>query len=166
MSVEQTVVMEMGLYSDELRPRIELTDDASYLRFLIRQQVEMSQMYEKKLVLKQNQIDALENRKDTVAVENQWKERYEIMEKRSEAMEKQNEEHLKSMEKHFKDRYELMEKRVEIHVAFQEEYKNEISDLKYKLNEMRIDRDEYKYSLDNRDQEVLRLTAKLSDKQI
>jgi hypothetical protein len=159
MSVEQTVVMEMGLYSDELRPRIELTDDASYLRFLIRQQGEMSQMYEKKLVLKQNQIDALENRKDTMAVECQWKESYEIMEKR-------NEEHLKSIEKNFKDRYELMEKRVEIYAEFKKEYENEISDLKYKLNEMRIDRDEYKYSLDNRDQEVLRLTAKLSDKQI
>jgi hypothetical protein len=123
-------------------------------------------MYEKKLVLKQNQIDALENRKDTVAVENQWKERYEIMEKRSEAMEKREEERLKSIEKNFKDRYELMEKRVEIHVAFKKEYENEISDLKYNLNEMRIDRDEYKYSLDNRDQEILRLTAKLSDKQI
>jgi hypothetical protein len=101
-----------------------------------------------------------------MAVENQWKERYEIMEERSDAMEKRKEEHMKSMEKNFQDRYELMEKRVEIHAGFKKEYENEISDLRYKLNEMRIDRDEYKYSLDVRDQEVLRLTAKLSDKQI
>jgi hypothetical protein len=44
--------MEMSLYSDELRPRIELTDDASYLRYQIRQQIEMSQMYGKKISIK------------------------------------------------------------------------------------------------------------------